>query len=388
VSSSYKALPYWRLSGFYFFYFSSLGALIPYWSLYLSHLGFNAQAIGELTAVIMVTRIIAPNIWGWLAERTEQPLTFVRLGAFLTIVSFLGIFVKQEYFWLILITGAFSFFWNSTLPLVESMTFAYLGIDSHRYSHIRLWGSIGFIVIAIGLGIFFERHSFATFPHFLIASFICTWVISLFIPKITLEYTSTSIQTFSQILRRPKVIALFVAGFLMQMSHAPYYTLYSLYLELHHYKANTIGQLWALGVIAEICAFLLMHRLLLRFNLTTLFMASTILTSLRWLFMAYFVDYFAVIVFAQLLHAVSFGVYHVVAMHFIYQYFQGRLQGRGQALYGSISFGVGGSIGSLMSGYTWENIGEGNSFLFAAFFALCATGIIWRWMYVPDAKSK
>jgi len=280
-----------------------------------------------------------------------------------------------------LITGLFSFFWNATLPLMEAMTFAYLGIHSHRYSHIRLWGSIGFIVIVVGLGHFFAQYSFATFPHFLIGIFVGIWLISLSIPKISIEYTSTSSETFAQVLRRPQVIALLSVGFLMQVSHGPYYTFYSLYLELHDYKANIIGQLWALGVIAEIGAFLIMHRLFMRFSLHGLFLATTLLTSLRWLLIGYFIDYFAIILFAQLLHAVSFGLYHAVAIHFIYQYFQGRLQGRGQALYGSLSFGAGGAMGSMIGGYIWENINAESSFLAAAFIVLMATAIIRRWMY-------
>ena len=59
-------MPYWRLSGFYLFYFATLGALVPYWSLYLKGLGFSAVEIGELVAILMATKIVAPNIWGWI----------------------------------------------------------------------------------------------------------------------------------------------------------------------------------------------------------------------------------------------------------------------------------------------------------------------------------
>ena len=55
-----NSLPYWRLSGFYLFYFASLGAFLPYWSLYLQSKDFDARAIGELMAIIMATKIIAP----------------------------------------------------------------------------------------------------------------------------------------------------------------------------------------------------------------------------------------------------------------------------------------------------------------------------------------
>ncbi|HAO26324.1 MAG TPA: MFS transporter, partial [Methylophaga sp.] len=63
----FSGLPYWRLSGFYLFYFATLGILVPYWGLYLQWEGFSARQIGELTAILLATRIIAPNVWGWIA---------------------------------------------------------------------------------------------------------------------------------------------------------------------------------------------------------------------------------------------------------------------------------------------------------------------------------
>ena len=62
---------YWRLSGFYFFYFGLLGTLVPYWSLYLKDLGFSAVAIGGLMAIPQLTKIGAPNLWGWQIGRAS-----------------------------------------------------------------------------------------------------------------------------------------------------------------------------------------------------------------------------------------------------------------------------------------------------------------------------
>ena len=71
-------LPYWRLSGFYFFYFATLGGLIPYWGLYLKDLGFGPSEVGELLAIVAGTKIIAPNLWGWLADRYRLRMRVVR----------------------------------------------------------------------------------------------------------------------------------------------------------------------------------------------------------------------------------------------------------------------------------------------------------------------
>ncbi|WP_281397586.1 MFS transporter [endosymbiont of Lamellibrachia barhami] len=74
-------MPYWRLSGFYLFYFASLGALLPFWGLYLKDRGFAPSEIGELMAVIMFTKLVAPNVWGWIADHTGRRMPIVRLAS-------------------------------------------------------------------------------------------------------------------------------------------------------------------------------------------------------------------------------------------------------------------------------------------------------------------
>ncbi len=375
-----KAIPYyWRLSAFYFFYFASLGGLMPYWSLYLHTIGFDAQAIGELIAIILATKIIAPNIWGWIADHTGRHIALVRLSSFLAALSFLGVLLAGDsYFWLALIMALFSFFWNAALPQFEATTFALLGTEAHRYSHIRLWGSIGFIVTVALFGWLFQYVSITLLPLLLVGLFIGIWVTTLLIPEKVTVQESIAPQSFYQVLKNPTIIALFFICFLMQASHGPYYTFYSIYLEEQGYSRDLIGQLWALGVIAEVGAFLIMHRLLTRFRLNSLLIISLGLTGIRWLLIGYYAESLAILLFAQLLHAASFGLYHGVVMQFIRQKFTDSHQGRAQALYSSLSFGVGGAVGSLVSGYTWEYVGI--RYLWAAVICFVAIWISWQWV--------
>lgn len=88
-------LPYWRLSGFYFFYFALLGSTAPFLGLYFDHLGFSPERIGELIAIPMLMRCLAPNLWGWLGDATGRRLEIVRLGALCTLLSFGLIFFDK-----------------------------------------------------------------------------------------------------------------------------------------------------------------------------------------------------------------------------------------------------------------------------------------------------
>jgi PPP family 3-phenylpropionic acid transporter len=91
------------------------------------------------------------------------------------------------------------------------------------------------------------------------------------------------------------------------------------------------------------------------------------------------------LVFAQVLHAFSFGVFHSVGISLVHEYFTGSHQGRGQALYASVSFGGGVAVGSLISGLLWDQWGASVLFVLAACCTVVAFGIVWRHIRTPVA---
>lgn len=375
---------YGRLSGFYFFYFASLGALVPYWSLYLKDIGFSVREISELMALILLTKIISPNIWGWIADHTGQRMLIVRLGSFLALCIFAVVFFTTSYWWIALVMLAFSFFWNAALPQFEVTTLQHLDDQPHRYSSIRLWGSIGFIFSVASLGYILQYYSITFLPISIFSFLVGIFLISFFVPERAAGHLPVTHVKLKQILLRPEVLALIVVCFLSQASHGAYYTFYTLYMEGYGYSRSVIGQLWALGVVAEVLVFLVMHRLVLRFGLRKLFLTSFILTSLRWALIAVFADNLGMMLFAQTLHAASFGVFHAVAIQLFHQHFSGKHAGKGQAIYSSVSFGAGGAFGAYLSGVLWEPISPESSFWLASGMAALAFFIVYRWICLQN----
>ena len=363
---------YWRLSGFYFFYFASIGTLIPYWGLYLKSEGYGAQQIAFVFAVIMGTKIIAPNIWGWIADRMGKRMRIIRIASFLSIIAFLGVYISLDFTWLLFVMMIFSFFWNANLPQFEAVTLSHLGQDTHRYSAIRLWGSWGFVLLVIVLGIVFETYGVEHFPLIFSILLLGIWGCSFLVSDKKKQCNESDNINLLSVLRQPHVIAFLLICLLLQASHGPYYAFYSIYLEQNHYSRSLIGELWALGVIAEIVIFMVMHKLLPRWGVRRLLVISLLLTSIRWLMIGHFIDSLFMLIVAQCFHAASFGVFHAVAIHLIHQYFPGSVQGRGQALYSSLSFGAGGALGAVYSGYSWDGLGAEVTFNIAAVISFVA----------------
>ena len=374
------SLPYWRLSGFYFFYFSLLGATAPFLALYFDHLGFSAARIGELIAIPMLMRCIAPNLWAWLADRTQKRLVIVRFGAICTLLSFALIFMGKSFAWLALIMLLHAFFWHAILAQFEVITLAHLDTQSERYSQLRLWGSVGFMLVVIGFGYLFDQVGLDYYPWAILAVMAGIILSSFWVPAqpVAITATTTATKQVSQFERKTQTLPIVVflsSVALMQLSHGPYYTFLTLHLIDLGYSRAMIGWLWALGVVAEIGLFVIMPWLLRRVRLKQIILISLLLAALRWWLLGFYADSERILLFIQVLHAATFGSFHAAGIHFVQRYFAASKQGQGQGLYVSFS-GVGGALGALYAGYTWQTLGASSTFVLASGAALLAALIV------------
>ncbi len=370
-------VPYWRLSGFYLFYFALLGATAPFLAMYFDHLGFSSARIGELVAIPMLMRCVAPNLWGWLGDRTGQRLAIVRFGAVCTLGCFSLIFISKTYAWLVMVMALHAFFWHAVLPQFETITLAHLHGQPARYSQVRLWGSVGFILTVVVMGRLYEWWSLDVYPYALVTIMAGIVVSSFWVPNVQPRVDARRLtgEGFLRQLLAPGVLAFYACVALMQVSHGPYYTFLSLHLEHLGYSRAVIGVLWAVGVVAEVLMFLGMSRLLGRYSVRRVLAASFLLAALRWWLLGSAAEHLGWLIFAQVLHAATFASFHASCIHFVQRTFGPRQQGQGQALYAALA-GTGGALGALYSGYSWNTLGPTWTFALASLAALAAAAII------------
>jgi PPP family 3-phenylpropionic acid transporter len=376
------ALPYWRLSAFYLCYFAILGAMVPYWTVFLRGRGMSALEIGQLMAVGTLTRILAPWASAWVGDRMPRRIVVVRLAAALMTLIFCGMFVARGFWQVALVTAAFGFFWNAALPQFEIVTLGHLGSTGNLYGRIRLWGSVGFIGVVLGGGWLLERSGLDTLLLVLLATMAGTLVSSLLVPDRPGPPAVQAKASLRGALRSPAALGFLVAAFLMQASHGPYYGFFSILLEDQGYTRSMVGALWALGVVAEVGVFLALARLLPRIGASRVFMASLLLAALRWLLIGLGAGSLAWLLPAQILHAATFGAFHVAALAQVQRFFPAALQGRGQALYSGLCMGGGGALGGVVSGFLWDSAGAARVYELAALTARLAAGL-WAWLNRP-----
>lgn len=363
-------LPYWRLSGAYFFYFAYLGAFAPYFSVYLSTQGISAVGIGFILALPQFVRIFAPHLWGWLADRGHRCLTVARLATCAGTIAFCGLFVAQGFETLAIVVLTMSFLLSAALPLLEVVTFRHLGERASQYGRVRLWGSVGFIVAVLAVGYLLDSLAISALLWMLLVLLIGALLMLLWTPDAARGGSVHDAPPFLSVVKNPRVVALIAACALMAVAHGPYYTFYSIYLLELGYSKGEVGWLWSLGVICEIAIFIWMSHLFRAYTMRQVLIASFALTTLRFLLIAWCADSLVWLLVAQALHAASFGSFHAAALGLVNGYFPGHSQGRGQAVYNSLSFGLGGALGGLYAGHAWDAWGAGWTFTGGAICAL------------------
>ncbi len=367
-------LPHARLAAYYFAYFAVIGGYTPYFSVFLHDRGMAPSAIGLTMSLWYATRVFAPGIWSWLAERSLHGVRWLRAGAMLMTLAFAPLLWRLPPAGIATSLTVFAFFANAIAPQFEAIVLSHLPGRSERYGTLRVWGSIGFIAIALGYGLLLDHLDAHWLPALMLP-----WMLLVCVLGFTIDYgpghhgaPRPSRDDLRAALRRREVWAFFVLLLLMQMAFSPYHMLYSLYLRHHGYTTGAIGGLWAAGVGIEIATFFTIAPVLLRHPPRALMLAGLGAGALRWLAMATLPEHGWVMLMAQLMHALSFAAFYAAATRLLARFFPGRLMSYGQGINSSFASGFGGVLGALLTSSLWP-FGDGRA-AFTASTVLCLAG--------------
>ena len=378
--------PYWRLSAYYFFYFAFLGVFSPYFGLYLQSRSFSAWDIGLLMSQMQLMRLFGPYVWGALADRLGKRLFVIRLTSIGTLVAFSAFFWISRFDAYMAAMAILAFFWSASLPLVEALTFDHLRENAARYSRVRLWGSVGFIAAVLASGALLDFLPLDAVLWFTVASLLAIVVSSMSVPDAAAHQSHEDSAPVAAILTLPSVRALLAAGLCMQAAHGAMNIFYSIYIAGLGYSKSVVGGLFSLGVVAEIAMFFFMSRVMRRYSLRRILIASFAVAVGRFLLIGWFAT-LPVLIFAQTLHSLTFGAFHAASIAAINHWFRGSARARGQALYSSVAFGAGGLLGGLVSGWSWDHLGGGIAFTLSSLFALIGLVLIVKWVSMNEAEE-
>jgi PPP family 3-phenylpropionic acid transporter len=369
----------------YFLYFGVLGIFLPFFNLYCYHLGFSGLRIGILSAVRSVALIVFPLIWGALADRLDARRPIYILCNFCSTIIWLLYLFTVDFWPMLAITVFYGMFFSPIISFLEAFTMDLLGKQKKSYGRIRVWGSISFIAVVLALGRIIDLYSVQIIVVLILAGSLILSIISTRIPDFQSIKKKRLSGEAKSLLQRRVLVFLFCA-FLMLVSHSAYYGFFSIHLENLGYGSTFIGLAWALASTAEILVMIRSDRIFSRFSIESILIFSFLTAALRWLIL-FLAHSAAVILFSQILHAVTYGTFHISSILYIDRLAPDKAKTIGQAVNNATSYGLGLMVGFFFNGFLYEKFGSFTLFIISCQIALFGGLFFWGFCVI-DRKGR
>ncbi len=344
---------------FYFFYFAIVAIYVIFMPKVLDMVGYTPSEIGIIFAAGPLVRFVIPFLF---LKGIKLDLSTFNSALVLLLLAGASFFLTLESFWPLLFSNvAMGIGMSLILPYIEVMALSLIGKES--YGKVRLFGSIGFILVALVLVRFLDVPTTALL--FLLAMILSTVLSGYIIAHLDNKTVAQSQSIEGKHLNLLSHWPLWLGLTLMQVSFGPFYNFFTIYETAHGISLQTTIYLWSFGVVAEIILFYFQGPLLRR-NLLKLLEFSLLMTVLRWLLVDLFPENLSVLYLSQSLHAFSFALFHTAAISYLYELYSERKLA--QQFFFGISYGLGGFIGAISAGYIYE-LWPSLLFLYAAMIA-------------------
>jgi MFS transporter, PPP family, 3-phenylpropionic acid transporter len=357
-----------RLALFYGASFAAIGISLPFWPVWLAAQGLTPSEIGLLLAAGYWPRVATSIAIPHAADRQGGRRRLMLLLAIVTLVG-IALFGLARQFWLFLLlslmTGAS---WAAILPLGEALALQELQARGFGYGPVRLWGSITFILAAVGGGWWIGRSGSESVLGLLLALLALNLIACLQLPETGTLRRPAEPPRLGRLLRLPGLVGLVLAAGLIQVSHALYYGFASLHWRAAGLSDTVIGWLWAEGVIAEVLLFAAAGAVLRRLPPLRLLTLAGGLAVLRWCLTGAGSD-LALVIPAQALHGASFGAVHLATMHQLRDRVPAELLASAQGFYAAIGSALLFGLVTPAAGWLYAEAGG------AAFFAMAALAL-------------
>jgi MFS transporter, PPP family, 3-phenylpropionic acid transporter len=352
----------------YFLYFGVFAIFLPYFNLYCYHLGFSGVQIGVLSALRSVVLVVFALVWGALADRFQCRRGIFILCSLAATAVWSGYLATSRFGPMLAITVAHALFFAPLISFLEAFSMDVLGSRKQRYGRLRVWGSIGFILVVLAIGRLLEDRPVDLIVALILVGSAIQAVFALALPRPGGKPARRRWQG-TEAMRRLRLWLFLGGAFLMLVSHGAYYGFFSIHLEVAGFSKSFIGMAWALASTAEIGVMIGSERIFRRFSLPKVLVFSMAVAVLRWLLLWNAVSPAAILA-TQVLHAVTYGTFHMASILFVDRLMPEVAKTSGQALNNAVTYGLGNMAGFFLNGYLFEIMGTRPLFLVSAGIAL------------------
>ncbi len=372
--------------------------LLAFFPIHCESIGFEPFEIALLTIAATLAPMVGAPLTLHFAHTHAAPARLILMLIVCAILSYLPLLSLMS-FWPCM------FFWFVCLAckrgadsLIDAQAIRDSAVGKILFERVRLWGSIGFLISSIGMGLFVRRFGIASVLYFGLLVLVSILLIaSLVRPSLSTQSGAqssggTATPFFSKAVKSSPFVFLLLTMLFNSASHAAYYTYFSLYLSHLNWGPIEIAACWNIGVLAEIIIFIVFQRICRHMSLERILQISMILTALRWAIL-FISDYTPVILCSQLLHGFSYGTCYLASMKLVHEILPDSVRDRGLGWLTAVGLGLGSILGRLLFGHLAQSSADYTeipqlfliSSLIALFGILASLGVRTTTRLLPDS---
>jgi PPP family 3-phenylpropionic acid transporter len=362
------------IAGFYVLYFACLGITLPFLPAYFKSLDLSASEIGVLLALSPALALVAPSLWGHLADRSGRPDRVLRLLAFGACLGFAPLLWARGYLAVAACLAAYALFNSSITAVIDGIALHRVQGSGGSFARLRLWGSLGFVCAATAFGqmaVATDRATVVVSLALMVAYAAWAWTLDARSAPHPAELPFAGLRLLGQ----RDLTLMLIASALHWIACAPFHGLFAIHVQALQLPLWVVGLSAGLGVVAEVAVMYAYPRLSERVSARQVLGLAFLGSAIRWLGMAA-VSSARGLVLLSLLHGLTFGAFYVAGIAFVSRRVPEGLRARGQALFASFTFGLGGLVGYLGAGVGYDHLGGRGLFAAAAGVELMAVAIL------------
>lgn len=361
----------------YFFIWAPFGLYFVYFNIYYQEvLGLNGTQVGVITTVAQLLSGISAILIGMLGDKFGKTRLIFSVASLGAMAAALVLGNTQSFLLILLFAGLLSFFINPLPPLLDSTLIRKLGDDAHTYGQYRVWGSIGYIIVAT-LGVpLIERFGLrAVFPAFVVV-LVFFLLSAQRIPDVQIESDAVSpFKGLKRMVRQPAWL-LFAGGvFLIWTSVTGYNTFYGITLKMLGGDERLISLSTTAAALAEIPIMLASAPLLRRFGARRFVQVSFVCYVIRMAAYALMpTPGWAPVI--SLMQIVTFGPFWLGAVAYADELASPGLRATSQGLLATV-MSLANMLGAILGGWLLDLTGVSGLYWGLAAIAAAAVLLLW-----------
>lgn len=346
-----------KLAGsFYFLYYGAAASLIPYLVILYEQIDLSGRQIGFLIGMSPLISWLSAPLWGGIADAQKQHKGLLMLAIAGAIVVIAALSITTQFLLLVPIIALFAFFTGPIIPLIDNSVMALLGSLKDRYGKLRLWGAVGWGIVALVVGILSEHNGLQWIFRGYIVFMALALPVSFLMPVSEQSVQMPFGQGVGQFLSDKRWPLFLVVIFIGGASMAIIGSYLLLHIQMLGGNKVLMGLALTFATISELPVLFYSDRLLKKWGAKGLLMLSLGMYVIRTLGLSWLRTPWLVLPL-QLLHGPSFSAMWVAGVSYANELAPAGLGATAQGLFSGVMLGLGSAFGGFIGGNLFADIG-------------------------------